>query len=241
MISQSLIEQLTKKYQTTETNVSREYCQHLFLSYLYQKKKSENILFKGGTALRVVYNSTRFSEDLDFTCFNIKIKELENIFLNTISDVENTGIAVNVEESKTTSGGYLSIFNFEFLSYKETVRIECSFRHKIMIEPDIILVNSDYIPSFNVLCLPLKQLMVEKSRALLDRGKPRDFYDIYFLLRLNAQISKGDLELAQVLQRLDTTRIDFKKELKKLLPKNHHMILKSFRNILKNEIKRQGY
>ena len=49
----------------------------IFLSYLYQEPGSEKLLFKGGTALRIVFKSPRFSEDLDFSGFNFKHAEIE--------------------------------------------------------------------------------------------------------------------------------------------------------------------
>ena len=61
MISESAIEQLTKRYQTDKVTVVREYFQHLFLSYFYQEKETDEIYFKGGTALRIIYQSSRFS------------------------------------------------------------------------------------------------------------------------------------------------------------------------------------
>src|SRR3989338_1779982 len=71
MLSLESLREFTKKYQTKETNVLREYVQHLFLSSLYRFPGSERLLFKGGTALRIIYQSPRFSEDLDFTGQNI--------------------------------------------------------------------------------------------------------------------------------------------------------------------------
>ncbi|MBN1444929.1 MAG: nucleotidyl transferase AbiEii/AbiGii toxin family protein [Candidatus Omnitrophica bacterium] len=61
------------QYKTTEINIAREYVQHLFLSSLYREKSSEKVLFKGGTALRIVFQSPRFSEDLDFSGFGINL------------------------------------------------------------------------------------------------------------------------------------------------------------------------
>jgi len=55
MMTRQFITELSTKYQTSEQNIAREYCQHLFLSYLYRKKESEKLLFKGGTALRVIF------------------------------------------------------------------------------------------------------------------------------------------------------------------------------------------
>ncbi|MDI6689725.1 MAG: nucleotidyl transferase AbiEii/AbiGii toxin family protein [Actinomycetota bacterium] len=65
MITKDAIKRFATKAQTSDLNVAREYCQHLFLSYFYQQKGSEKLLFKDGTALKIIYGSPRFSEDLD--------------------------------------------------------------------------------------------------------------------------------------------------------------------------------
>ncbi|MBI3335601.1 MAG: nucleotidyl transferase AbiEii/AbiGii toxin family protein [Candidatus Portnoybacteria bacterium] len=67
MISQDTITKFADRYQTTELTIRREYLQHLFLSYFYKQGNTDNIYFKGGTALRFIYKSPRFSEDLDFS------------------------------------------------------------------------------------------------------------------------------------------------------------------------------
>lgn len=67
MISSDFVKRLATQTQTTELNILREYLQHLFLSYFYKRKDSEKVLFKGGTALKFIYGSPRFSEDLDFS------------------------------------------------------------------------------------------------------------------------------------------------------------------------------
>ena len=53
MISQESIEKFTRKYQTIQENIAREYCQHLFLSCLYKLPGSDKLFFKGGTAFEV--------------------------------------------------------------------------------------------------------------------------------------------------------------------------------------------
>lgn len=60
MVTIKNLEKFTNKFQTGIDNIVREYCQHLFLSYLYQEPKSEKLLFKGGTALRIIFGSPRF-------------------------------------------------------------------------------------------------------------------------------------------------------------------------------------
>ena len=76
MLGRDNLEKFTKLQQTSVQNVVREYCQHLFLSFLYQNPGSEKLLFKGGTALRIILKSPRFSEDLDFTDAGLTPKKI---------------------------------------------------------------------------------------------------------------------------------------------------------------------
>lgn len=65
----------------------REYFQHLFLSYFYRQEQTDKMYFKGGTALRFLYKSPRFSEDLDFSSAHHDISGIENAVMNTIVDI----------------------------------------------------------------------------------------------------------------------------------------------------------
>src|SRR3989344_4195390 len=102
MLTIENLDKFTKQSQTSLDNVVREYCQHLFLSYIYKQPNSDRLLFKGGTALRIVFRSPRYSEDLDFTGANITQREVEEIFANTLAEVERTGMHVELEEGKPT-------------------------------------------------------------------------------------------------------------------------------------------
>ena len=87
MISQESLTQAARSQQTTELNVAREHCQHLFLSAFYRQAGSEQAMFKGGTALRIVFGSPRFSEDLDFSGFGIPVDSIENWVLEATGDI----------------------------------------------------------------------------------------------------------------------------------------------------------
>lgn len=244
MISQDFIKQLSTKKQTTELNVLREYLQHLFLSYFYQKENSNNILFKGGTALKVIYDSPRFSEDLDFSGTKLSKDKLESMLMETLSEVEQEQVNVELNEAKTTSGGYLAIYRGRVLSEEIKIQLEISFRdQELEAEPD--LINQDFIPPYTLLHLPEKQITAEKFNALLQRGKPRDWYDLYFILRSRLEIGEKFLttdreqlkeKFLNQLNNLSTSSL--KRDLKPLLPVSHHNILKDFNQNLKREIKR---
>lgn len=57
-------------YRHQRRNILREYLQMKTLKYLYSSPLASSLLFIGGTAIRLVYGSDRFWEDLDFDLRN---------------------------------------------------------------------------------------------------------------------------------------------------------------------------
>jgi len=223
-------------------NVMREYLQHLFLSFLYQEKKSELLLFKGGTALRLVWRSPRFSEELDFTGTKISISQIESLMEAALEKVESEGIKTDIEESKKTSGGYLAIFYFKTDEYESGIQIEVSLRTEPKEAGVAALIQSDLIPAYTLMHLDQKKLVGEKIQACLTRAKARDFYDLYFILRsrmaFKDAFSKDRTLKAKLLAAIECQKLDIRSELKIFLPVNQHMLLKNFKSTLLAEIER---
>lgn len=239
MIEQETINEMATKWQTQAINVAREYIQNLFLSFFYEQKEAKSVLFKGGTAIRVVYQSPRFSEDLDFSTNKFfSLKELESLIINTIVKVEQVGIETDLEESKSTAGGYLCIISFKFLEYNLDIHVEVSFRKKNEAEGETIVVKNDFIPSYTIIALKQKQLVREKIQATLTRQKPRDFFDIYFLLRAGMIDAESKIYLKDIREKTVDSKIDFSNELKNFLPIHHYSIIKDFKETLIREIDR---
>lgn len=236
MLSIKNLEKFTDQAQTSIQNVVREYCQHLFLSYLYQQAGSERLLFKGGTALKVVFHSPRYSEDLDFTGINITQREVEEVFTNTLADIENTGIHIELEEGKSTTGGYLGIAIFQAYDRSVKVKIEVSLRKGKGINGRSSLIENDYIPVYTLVHLPKEEIIKGKMQALLNRHKPRDFYDYFFLLHGNYPMVKEKENLTKVLTLLRGSKFDFRRELREFLPASHLMHLRDFKKILEQKI-----
>ncbi len=236
MLSKENLEQFTKSKQTDVENVAREYCQHLFLSFLYQQPRSERLLFKGGTALRIIFGSPRFSEDLDFTASGITQKEVEELFTNTLADIEKTGIKVDIDEGKKTTGGYLGIAIFSVYDRKIRIQIEISFRNGRRFKGIRALAQNDYLPAYTLVHLPIEDIIAGKLKALNTRHKPRDFYDYYFLLSGNYPLAKDKKTLEMILKLLKSSKINFRTELKKFLPASHAMHLRDFNKVLEQKI-----
>ena len=238
MLNKDIIKRLALQYQTTEINVAREYVQHLFLSIFYQQPKSEQILFKGGTALHIVLQSPRFSEDLDFSGFRTSIPMIETLILNVVDKIQKIGLEIEISESKKTSGGYLGILDLNFSSYKTRVCSHVSLRKQNSIKGEPVLITSDFVPSYTLLTLPRKMLVGEKLSALLDRAKPRDYFDLYFLLRKGlVEVRKRGI-LKEIKSRLEKEKLSLEGELRDFLPRSQHKLIRNFQKVLLQEISR---
>ncbi len=236
MLSRDNLEKFTNLKQTSTQNVVREYCQHLFLSYLYQNPGSEKLLFKGGTALRIILKSPRFSEDLDFTGAGVTHREIEELFTNTLANIEKTGMTVHVTEAKQTTGGYLGIATFEAYDMKINVQIEISQRSRTNFKRIRSLITSDYIPAYTLVHLSSDDIILGKLEALAARHKPRDFYDYFFLLSGDYPAARTKENLKKVLKLLRQEKFNFQTELKKFLPASHAMHLRDFKKVLEQKI-----
>lgn len=245
MITQQLITELATKLQSNEANIIREYCQHLFLSYFYKKNKSDKILFKGGTALRIIFKSPRFSEDLDFSAIdkgNINIPEINELIDDTLKDIEHEGIRcqkiLNPGTQGETTGGYFAVIKMEMFNFHSEIKIQISFRSSDKTINNSALIQNDFTAPYVITYLAESILVAEKIQALLERKKPRDFFDLYFILR-HAELVKFISNLpnlkSQLLEIIDKEK-DIGKELKVFLPVSYQILLKDFKGRLKKEI-----
>ncbi len=248
MITQDAFTKLAIQYQTTEfPNIVREYCQHLFLSKFYALEGAENILFKGGTALRIIYGSPRFSEDLDFSLFNVAVHErqklIEDSFAKTLSEISLSGIKVELgPKPGITSEGYYGEATFAMYDYPPAViEINISNRNGRTIRGEIESIANNFLATYNLFHLPQVDLVDEKITAMFDRKKARDFYDLYFMMRKNILTNEHKQRLvehrAEIAQYLES--IDFRGELGVFLPKDQQGIIRDFNTILMSELQRQ--
>jgi predicted nucleotidyltransferase component of viral defense system len=242
MIEKKQVQNLTDRWQTTRDNIVREYFQQLFLSYLYQEKDSNRLLFKGGTALRIIWQSPRFSEDLDFTGVNILIKKIEAVMEGALAKMEMEGIQAEIVESKGTSGGYLAIFYFKTAEYESRIQIKISLRNGKKLVGIAALIQPELVMPYTLVHLKEEVLVSEKIQACLTRGKARDFYDLYFILRSRMAFKDAffkDKQLkTKIIKVVKSGKLDFRRELRTFLPVNQHMVVKGFPATLLAEIER---
>lgn len=164
----------------------KHYLQTAALAGIYTAV-SDELVFKGGTALFFFYGLDRFSEDLDFT----KIKEFkQDKFKLKISDyLTIINITHEIKTEKSIAGKNLKI-KAQGPLYKGPpsecfISIEISERNDIILTPDIkdiIPIYNDLRP-FTAVIMKKEEILAEKIRAMMIRGRARDLYDVAFLLK----------------------------------------------------------
>lgn len=240
MISREVLGQAAQSGQTTELNVAREYCQHLFLGAFYRERGTEQVMFKGGTALRIIYGSPRFSEDLDFSGFHTRVTELEDYVLAAAAELERIAIPVSLTEGTKTSGGYLAVLACEVHELPVQIQVEISLRRRQEVRGKGVLVAPELLPGYVLTQLPEELLVRDKLQALSDRGKARDFYDLYFMLRKGLVPVEMKAHLQQASTALEAAKWDFGRELGPFLPRSSAAVAKDLRRALQDELRHHG-
>lgn len=195
MLTRRQIMKLAGKNKIPGYTQERDYIQTLFLYCLYPEK---DIVFKGGTALRLVHKSNRYSEDLDFNSYT---DQTENILKNTAKQLEDFGIEGEIKDESTQEWSYSFRLVYKGPLHvsgekgKGGIEVEVSLREE-NIDKKTNLVSSQYedINDFLISVLSIEHITAEKVRALMIRKKPRDLYDLWFLINKGVQIEKKLLD-----------------------------------------------
>ena len=107
---------------------------------------AKGLLFKGGTALKIVFNSPRYSEDLDFSIVDLTNKEIEDMMVEVLFQLEKMNLQTGIKESKETSGGYLADLRVRMEGESIGIAIQASRRKIKDRKPDVTLIENSYIP-----------------------------------------------------------------------------------------------
>ena len=182
MLTQNQIREFAKKLKISDSVVLREYIQLFFLKELYSQKFSEHIFFKGGTAIRLIFEGERFSEDLDFTV-TVPLEDF-NQFIESFFKKMSKRYSWNFKKRKTLAGEtYLLSAVKENEGYGLFIKLDFSFREKVL-KPSKSIIETIYPIIFTTFInhLSKEEILAEKIRAIITRSKGRDIYDLWFLL-----------------------------------------------------------
>ena len=203
MISHQEIKNLVTEWGLREDVIEKDYVIGWLLWGLGSDPDIKNLwAFKGGTALKKCYIETwRFSEDLDFTILPggpVNPNDLEPIIKRVLEKVhDESGIDFSVSAPKFK---YFDRFNSTQGSvyYRgprnapsaARIKLDLSGVEKVVrstIFREISHGYSDALPNpAQVRCYAFEEVFAEKIRAMSERGRPRDLYDIVLLFRRRA-------------------------------------------------------
>lgn len=220
-MEQTLAENLSKKLQININNVIREYWEMFILNELFTSPLADSLVFKGGTALRLIHNSPRFSEDLDFSLSNkIDTKKFKKIMEKIMA--LQPELSIKKISSKRYTYFALIKFKQDYLAQTLSIKIEISKRKHVFKKDEDFELKTASSPTSNfkplVRVLTLDRMFKEKLDALSSRNKARDIFDIWFIKQL--------LNYKHITpQKIKMNEKEIKRELYRLLPKNYYPII----------------
>jgi len=193
MITREEIVWLAKTNRLKPYQQEKHYLQTATLAGIYTASTDE-LIFKGGTALFLCYGLDRFSEDLDFTqqkkCDYYKLQKTIADFLAIINIIHE----LKTEKSPTGKTIKLKAQGPLYKKPKsETfVTLEISERNDLVFSPDLkeVVPMYDDLRPFTLPVMKKEEILAEKVRALLIRGRARDLYDISFLMKKNVSFDE---------------------------------------------------
>lgn len=209
-MNQAVVEMLTQykiKNSDEAENALKEIIQEIALLGLHRANFFEKAAFYGGTALRILYQLPRYSEDLDFTLFkkdpNFSLtpyfsaveKELESYGFQVKIDSVDKKNKTDVESAFIKANTQIHLLKVESLkAFAKNSQFNSKLQIKFEVDTDPISefeYETRYLLapiSFPIISLKKPDLFAGKLHALLyrkwkNRVKGRDFYDYVWYLK----------------------------------------------------------
>jgi len=170
--------------------VLKEQIHLLILDHLFQKGAFPEMVFQGGTALRIAYRGVRYSEDLDFV---LRKKDhplfhrLPEILEGLAPHLERfppfgSGVTLKVQKRTPAFQRFILTVPVEELRLLDRTHIEVA--NVPSYESDTVLVRREEVLVTPAICVETpREILSDKLTAFGSRGylKGRDLWDLYFL------------------------------------------------------------
>ncbi len=235
---EALIEQakLRNMPQDKTRGILREYIQILILGQIYRIDAGKDLLFTGGTYLRLVHGLKRFSEDLDFNTSRVDKRIFEDLCKGLVVELNRLGLKSEIsfahwDNILVGQLNFPEVERFYGISSRYTraggmmIKIETNrLQWKIPQETEVI---SGYGETYPCLCTDKGYLFADKIDALVKKGMVRHLYDIIFMLSQKYPVNEQTMKKLGykkdpfdiILERVnDFTAADLKKQAEILRP-----------------------
>jgi predicted nucleotidyltransferase component of viral defense system len=196
--------------------IEKDYVIGWLLRGIYQIEQiQDSWIFKGGTSIKKCYFSDyRFSEDLDFSLLNTTRDSLQNLqailsesaaWVYEHSGIEIPFSAIEIEIYETPLGreAIQAKVTYNGPLRRKTnfprIKLDLTLHEKIVLEPEKRLIFHPYSDRpqdlIQARCYPFEELFAEKIRALAERTRPRDIYDVIHLYQSREKLKSKELLL----------------------------------------------
>lgn len=215
------LEDFRKQLNISSDQILREEAEMMFLDELAKDKLSAKLIFYGGTALRLAYNSPRFSEDIDL----IRIKPISFLefekFIQEVTEKNPFWKLKDIKNKRNTMFALILIKD-EKLKHSFSLKIEIHKpAKKVILKTELSLIKSPLSIAEPLLLVPiLSELKKLKENALASRKKARDIFDLWYI----SQVLRENFILPAKTPKY--SEMEFKNELQAFLSKKYYPVIK---------------
>lgn len=200
----------------------KDYFLALVSKIIYHSPLKDRIVFKGGTALHHCYiEQSRFSEDLDFGSIDKSITADEVRAVIEAYDF----LTVKKEFVSTATIKFEKVQYSGLLEMPNSLKLEIDYLQDVVLPPQEVQYKNVWGIDTLVRVMDLREICAEKIRAMSDRARHRDFYDLFMILKSHridlAEIEslirrkeiRSPITKEKMLANLETTKGDRENEL----------------------------
>lgn len=232
-MNETSLRKLAGRYQIPLGTLEKDYALTNLLSVIASFPKLDKLVFKGGTALKKIhFDDFRFSEDLDFVCFEDVSDDFMKFVENNMTDLDVEFTEISNIERKDESFKFKIKYN-QSTGAKTSIKVDLSLRGDVMLdhpEKPILHFYETLQSPFSVPAMSLEEIMAEKVRAIIYTKHPRHLYDIQFLHNQGVTINPDlvrtkiktvyneDFDIEKLQERLPEKEKDWITDLRPLLP-----------------------
>jgi len=181
MLTRQQLELLNRKTFRYPLEIAeKDYFLALVLQLMSNSPLGEKLVFKGGTCLHHCYlEQQRFSEDLDFSAGQ------QPVSLETVKDVLESADYLTVKKHYQ-SNATIKLERLLYtgpLGFPNSIKVDIDVLQNVLLPVQEKTYHTVWGIEFPVKVMDIREICAEKVRAMSDRARYRDFFDIYLVIK----------------------------------------------------------
>jgi len=208
MLSRQQLELINRKSLRYPLNIAeKDYILALTMQSIADSTLSEKLVFKGGTAIHHCYlEQHRFSEDLDFSSGgkSISFGGIKEVFKSLdfmeIKKYHHSNMTMKIERLRYSGP----------LEHPNSIKVEVDFHQNVLLPAKALPYRNVWGLEFSARVMDIREICAEKIRAMSDRARFRDFYDMILILekfQLTLEEITGYIPLKEIRQPISKRNI----------------------------------